>query len=108
MGRKCVQVTLTVVNGLLFPRHAPAPKKHIVNIPDLVGETGQTSSRSSERSGSSQALVRVASGDAGDAGPNKVSSKVKILSSLIKKLPSKRKLLEGSLGLLSKQDGKCK
>jgi hypothetical protein len=102
MGLKCVQVTLTVVNGLLFAKQAPAPKRHVINMPDLVGETGHASSRSSdtseERSGPSRALIGVASGDAGEAGPTKISSKVKIISPSIKKLPSKRKLVEGPPG----------
>jgi hypothetical protein len=75
MGLKCVQVTLTVVNGRLFARQAPVPKSRIINMPDLVGETERASSRSSdssdERSGPSQAMISVSSGHAGDAVPKK-------------------------------------
>jgi hypothetical protein len=102
MGLQCVQVTLTVVNGRLFSKQAPAPKSHISNMPDLVAETERASSRSSdssqERSGPSEAMISVSSGDAGDAVPKKTSSKVKILSPSIKKLLSKRKLLEEEPG----------
>jgi hypothetical protein len=102
MGLKCVQVTLTVVDGKLFSKRAPAPKTRISNMPDLVAETKRASSRSSdssqERSGPSQAMISVSSGDASDAVPKKSSSKVKILSPSIKKLSSKRKLLEEEPG----------
>jgi hypothetical protein len=43
-------------------------------------------------------MISVLSGDAGDAVPKKTSSKVKILSPSIKKLLSKRKLLEEEPG----------
>jgi hypothetical protein len=102
MGLKCVQVILTLVNGRLFAKQAPAPKSHIINMPDLVAETERASFGSSDtsedRSGPSQALIGVAAGDAGNASPKKPSSKVKVLSPSIKKLPSKRKLLEEQPG----------
>jgi hypothetical protein len=101
MGLKCVQVALTVINKRLFPTQAPAPKRHII----LVGDTEHASSRSTDtsegRNSPSQALIAVVSSDEGDAGPKKMSSKAKILSPSIKKIPSKRKLIAEQSGGIS-------
>jgi hypothetical protein len=99
MGLKCVQVSLTVINGWLFVKHTPAPKKHTINMPDLVNVTTNHSSSdgSEERGAPSQALIVVASGDVGDAAPKNISSHgqptQKLRSPSTKKLPSKRRLL---------------
>jgi hypothetical protein len=102
MGLKCVQVILTVVNGRLFAKQAPVLKSRIISMPDLIAETERASFDSSDtsedRSGPSQAMIGVAAGDAGDAVPKRTSSKVKILTPSIKKLPYKRKLLEEQPG----------
>jgi hypothetical protein len=91
-----------VVNERLFAKQAPVPKNHIINMPDLIAETERVSFGSSDtsedRSGPSQAMIGVAAGDAGDTVAKKTSSKVTILSASIKKLPSKRKLLEEQPG----------